>query len=116
MQSVSLPVISPRSRSSLLLALTAVLLLRSRLIDVPKEALLRLRSATYKTKLSPDELAQALQQVYVDEADGSKTILVPHRNNISKVRNIAIKIYTYSELLLGHPSIEYPESDIPIDN
>ncbi len=82
----SLPNVSLQSRRPLLLALTVVLLLRSRLINGPKEALLKLRSATYRRKLSPEEFSQALQQVYVNEADGSKTILVPHRNSISKVR------------------------------
>lgn len=67
------------------MALVAVLLLRSRLISAPKEALLRLRSAASQRRLSPEEFAQALQQVYISEADGSKTILVPHRNSISKV-------------------------------
>lgn len=85
MRTLSLPPITPQSRRPLLLALVVVLLLRSRLISAPKEALLRLRSAAYKSRLSPEELSEALQQVYITEPDGSKTILVPHRDSISKV-------------------------------
>jgi len=36
-------------------------------------------------KLSPEDLAKAVQQLYVDEPDGSRSLLVPFRGRVSKV-------------------------------
>lgn len=76
----------PKARSSVLVALFTLLLLRGRIADLPKAVLARLRSVAARPEVSQEELAQALQQVYIDEPDGSKTLLVPYKGRISKVR------------------------------
>ncbi len=70
----------------MLVALFTLLLLRGRIADLPKGVLARLRSVAARPDVSQEELAQALQQVYIDEPDGSKTLLVPYKGRISKVR------------------------------
>ena len=72
-------------RNPTLVLLATILILRSRLLSLPKETIEKLRTVTYKQKLSPDELSQALQQVYVNEPDGSKTLLVPYKESVSQV-------------------------------
>ncbi|KAI8969432.1 ABC transporter transmembrane region 2-domain-containing protein [Trametes punicea] len=77
--------LDPKARRSLLVALFTLLLLRGRIVNLPKRALAKLWNVTSRQEVSQEELAQALQQVYIDEPDGSKTLLVPHRGQISKV-------------------------------
>ncbi|OSD08136.1 hypothetical protein PYCCODRAFT_1449189 [Trametes coccinea BRFM310] len=77
--------LDPKARRSLLVALFTLLLLRGRIADLPQRALAKLRNVTSRPDISQEELAQALQQVYIDEPDGSKTLLVPHKGQISKV-------------------------------
>lgn len=60
-------------------------LLRSRLISIPKDLVERLRAVTSGTKLDAQELLSVLQQIYVTEEDGSKTLLVPYQDRVSKV-------------------------------
>ncbi|KAI0072098.1 hypothetical protein K474DRAFT_455580 [Panus rudis PR-1116 ss-1] len=78
---------NPRTRRPALLIFAIILVLRSRLISIPKESVQRLlqNARAYRQKLSPEELNEALQQVYVDGPDGSKTLLIPYRDNISRV-------------------------------
>ncbi|KAJ3813026.1 ABC transporter transmembrane region 2-domain-containing protein [Lentinula lateritia] len=45
----------------------------------------RLRDATAGKPLSAAELTEVLQQTYIKERDGSKTLLVPYRNRLAKV-------------------------------
>ncbi|KAJ7275087.1 ABC transporter transmembrane region 2-domain-containing protein [Mycena rebaudengoi] len=66
------------SRRPLIVILATFLLLRGRLVSIAK--LPQLRSK----KLTPEELADALQQIYVTEG-GVKTLLVPYRDRLSKV-------------------------------
>ncbi|KAF9465113.1 ABC transporter transmembrane region 2-domain-containing protein [Collybia nuda] len=73
------------SRKQLIVIVATALLLRSRLLSLPKEVLAKLSKVSGGKRLSPQELADALQQVYVTEKDGSKTVLVPYRDRISKV-------------------------------
>ena len=80
--------LSPKSRRSLLIAFFTLLLLRSRIAKIPSAALSKLKHVASRPDVTPEELAQALQQVYVDEPDGSKTLLVPYKGYISKVRDI----------------------------
>lgn len=69
------------------LALAAVLVLRSRLLELPQEVLAGVFERTArKHKLSPEELSETLQKLYVKEEDGRKMLLVPHREGVSKVR------------------------------
>ncbi|KAI0042342.1 hypothetical protein FA95DRAFT_1547661 [Auriscalpium vulgare] len=75
-----------RTRPPLFILLATILILRTRLISGPKDALAKLREyALQRHKLSPQELAQAMQQLYVDGPDGSKELLVPFRDNITKI-------------------------------
>lgn len=76
----------PARNPALVTLVASVLLLRSRLLDIPKEALAKLGSAKQKTTLDPQYLLSVLQQVYLKEDDGSKTLLVPYDEQIAKVR------------------------------
>ncbi|KAF9071860.1 ABC transporter transmembrane region 2-domain-containing protein [Rhodocollybia butyracea] len=62
-----------------------LLILRSRLVTLPKETLERLRDVTAGKRLSAAELTSILQQIYVKEGDGSKTLLVTYRNRLAKL-------------------------------
>lgn len=92
-----------QQRKPLLVAFTALLLLRSRLLEIPQEALARaLERRGLSSKLSKEELAQALQQLYVKEPDGSKTLLVPSPNGISKAsHNNVVLIKRFISLAPG---------------
>lgn len=77
----------PRSqRSALLLAALTLILLRKRLLHLPKEALRSVRSrARTRNGATQEDLNEALQQLYEITPDGGKVLLVPHRHQISKV-------------------------------
>ncbi|KAG5220727.1 ATP-binding cassette sub-family member [Salix suchowensis] len=75
----------PLSRSSAFTLLAAFLVLRSRILTIPKDALARLKKVAGVNQNAAQELAEALRQVYTKEADGSKTLFVPYRNRVSKV-------------------------------
>ncbi len=77
-----------RHRKSLIVSLVVILVLRSRLLKLPQDVIKKIVKGKSSHQLSPEELAQALQQVYVYENDGSKTLLVPYRDGVSKVRFI----------------------------
>ena len=77
--------LNPRTRRSLLVAAFTLLLLRSRVASIPKAALAKVKNVASRPEISQEELAQALQQVYVDEPDGTKTLFVPHKGSISQV-------------------------------
>ncbi|KAJ7039847.1 ABC transporter transmembrane region 2-domain-containing protein [Mycena alexandri] len=72
---------SPIARKHLIVLLATILLLRGRILSIP--ARIKLPQLREK-KLTPEELLDALQQVYVVE-DGVKTLLVPYRDRLSKV-------------------------------
>lgn len=78
----------PRAqRSAVALSVVVLLVLRARLLQLPREVITNiLDRASSKEKISGDEVARALQQVYVKERDGSRTVLVPHSRGVSKVR------------------------------
>lgn len=96
--------LNPKTRRSLLVAAFTLLLLRTRIADIPKAAFSKLKKVSIRQEVTQEELAQALQQVYVDELDGSKTLLVPYKGYISKVRNIAPISTSFVELLGRSPS------------
>jgi ATP-binding cassette, subfamily D (ALD), peroxisomal long-chain fatty acid import protein len=73
------------SKPHLLVLVSLLLLLRHRVITGPREIVHKLRQVSFKKNLSPSELAQALQQLYVQEPGGTRQLLVPFRNSISKV-------------------------------
>ncbi|KAG8928990.1 hypothetical protein FRC00_001567, partial [Tulasnella sp. 408] len=71
----------PDTRSKSFLVLIATLLvLRSRLL--PTRLLQTLEG---RHRLSPKELEEAQQQLYYDQPDGSKRLLVPHQGNVKEV-------------------------------
>ncbi|KAJ7660063.1 ABC transporter transmembrane region 2-domain-containing protein [Mycena rosella] len=71
----------PLSEKPLICLVATILLLRGRILSIPAQIKLpQLRGK----RLSPEELVNALQQVYVVE-DGVKTLLVPYRDRVSKV-------------------------------
>ncbi|KII91168.1 hypothetical protein PLICRDRAFT_37870 [Plicaturopsis crispa FD-325 SS-3] len=76
----------PSSRTPLIVLLASLLLLRGRIADFPQALVSKLTHVARKRNLTPQELAEALQQVYVKGEDGSKTLLVPYRDKyISKI-------------------------------
>lgn len=74
------------SKPHVLVLVSILLLLRGRVITGPTDLLRNLSQVRFSKDLSPSELTEALQQLYVEEPDGTKQLLVPFRNSISKVR------------------------------
>ncbi|KAI0317948.1 ABC transporter transmembrane region 2-domain-containing protein [Amylostereum chailletii] len=68
-----------------LVALAVLLLLRSRLLSTPRDVLKKLGAPGFRETLTKEELQKALQQVYRENEDGSRTLLVPYRTKISEV-------------------------------
>ncbi|KAF9003251.1 ABC transporter transmembrane region 2-domain-containing protein [Cyathus striatus] len=78
--------LSPTRKHALVLFAFTVLLLRERALDIP--ALLRraLKGKSRGSKtLNKDELNKVLQEVYEEEEDGSRVLLVPYRDRVVKV-------------------------------
>lgn len=67
-------------RTQVLVLLASLLLLRSSIISLPGYLISKLRYAARGKRLTTEELLQTLQQVYVKEKDGSKTLLVPYKD------------------------------------
>jgi len=72
--------------NSKLILLSLLILLRSRIITGPRDLFRTLSRVGFSKDLSPSELSHALQQLYVEEPDGTRQLLVPFRDSISKVR------------------------------
>jgi hypothetical protein len=72
------------SKSNLVL-LSLLILLRGRIISGPRDLFRTLRRVGLNKELSTSELSHALEQLYVEEPDGTKQLLVPFRDSISKV-------------------------------
>ena len=72
--------------NSKLVLLSLLILLRSRIITGPRDLFRTLSRVGLRKDLSPLELSRALQQLYVEEPDGTRQLLVPFRDSISKVR------------------------------
>lgn len=73
-----------QARIPALIAVAIILIVRGQILDLSKRALSR-RPQLQAPKATPEELQEAIKQLYVDEEDGSKTILVPFRDRVSKV-------------------------------
>ena len=71
--------------NSKLILLSLIILLRSRIITGPRDLFRTLSRVGVSKHLSPSELSQVLQQLYVEEPDGTRKLLVPFRDSISKV-------------------------------
>ena len=123
-----LPLPPNLSKRPVVLVFLVLLLLRSRALSLPKDAIASLRRGkSYLTnfqrrrKLTKEELAKVLQQVYIDEPDGSQTLLVPYRERVVKVRDVIRTnlstsrrlpiLLNLTRYLLGSRS---PNSQIPI--
>lgn len=73
-------------RRPIVVALATLLILRSRMLELPDELISKLFSSAASGKqTSPEELARAVQQLYLKQPDGTKTLLVPYQGGISKV-------------------------------
>lgn len=68
-----------RHRVPLVVVLATLVLLRNRAFKRKKD------HSMHADRLSPEDLAKAVQQLYVDEPDGSRSLLVPFRGRVSKV-------------------------------
>ncbi|CCM00773.1 uncharacterized protein FIBRA_02815 [Fibroporia radiculosa] len=79
------PNASWRTRRGVLLLLVSFVLLRSRIITSPKEALARLKAVASRPRVSQEELVRALQQLYIKEPDGTQTLLIPREDGISMI-------------------------------
>ncbi|KAI0031943.1 ABC transporter transmembrane region 2-domain-containing protein, partial [Vararia minispora EC-137] len=74
-------------RTSLIVFVAAVLLARERLLTGPIHLIRSLRESTGfgHSAVSEEELQKALQEVYRENKDGSRTLLVPDRGRVSEV-------------------------------
>ena len=75
----------PPSKLNVIVPLSLFFLLRSRIITGPRDLIRALSRVGLSKQSSPSELAQALQQLYVEDSDGTRKLLVPFRQSISKV-------------------------------
>jgi len=114
-----LPVPPSLTKRPVVLAFFVLILLRSRTLSLSKVAIATLREGTQylstfrrKRKLTKEELARVLQQVYIDEPDGSQSLLVPYRERVVKVRDVVNHdFHPRSHDLLGPCSYN---SEIPV--
>lgn len=72
------------NRTQITFLLASIILLRSKLVSIPEEILSKLNIVSKGKRLTPDELSDVLQQLYIKEPDGTKTLLVPYRDTVSK--------------------------------
>jgi ATP-binding cassette, subfamily D (ALD), peroxisomal long-chain fatty acid import protein len=77
----------PRSqRRAVILAAFSALVLRSRLLQLPQEIIaVIINVGSTNRRVSKEEVDQAVQQLYEKRIDGSKVLLVPHGQGISRV-------------------------------
>ena len=80
--------LDPRQRRSLLTLLFAVLLLRSRLVTGPRDVFIALKKVAGIQKPTSEELEQARQQLYRENPDGTKSLLITYRDRISEVSSV----------------------------
>ena len=70
----------------ILVLLASILLLRSAFVSGPKFLLNKLNAVAHGEPLTPQELSQALQQIFVKGEHGTNVLLVPYKDAyISKV-------------------------------
>ncbi|KAI9459179.1 ABC transporter transmembrane region 2-domain-containing protein [Lactarius psammicola] len=79
------PKLFSSTKPHILVLASLALLLRTRIISGPRDLIHKLSHVGFSTELSPSELNHALQQLYVEGSDGTRELLVPFRNSISKV-------------------------------
>ena len=94
----------PATRHSLAIVLITFLFLRSRIARVSRHALTRLAERARGGKaLTPSEITKATQQVYLNDSDGGKTLLVLYRDRLFKVSTYILHI---------RRSVQPPSSDV----
>ncbi|KAK2464650.1 hypothetical protein APHAL10511_003343 [Amanita phalloides] len=77
----------PLAQRSFLVLVAVFLLLRSRITHVPRALWSRLaEQARGGNTLTAEEITNATQQVYLNDPDGGKTLLVLYRDRLSKVK------------------------------
>ncbi|KAN0136860.1 ABC transporter transmembrane region 2 domain containing protein [Lactarius tabidus] len=79
------PKLLSSKKPHILVIVSLALLLRTRIITGPRDLVHKLRHVGSSSELGPSELNQALQQLYVERPDGTRQLLVPSNNGISKV-------------------------------
>ena len=84
------PKLLDSTKPHILLLVSLAFLLRTRIVSGPRDLIHKLTNVGVSTELSPSELNQALQQLYVDGSDGTRQLLVPFNNSISKARLIIL--------------------------
>lgn len=109
------------AKRPIILAFLILILLRSRTLSISKDVVTSLqqkaKSLTLKrkSKLTKDELAKMLQQVYIDEEDGSQTLLVPYRERVVKVRGMFRVFLIAHHIILQVPIHPTPKSQFAAD-
>ncbi len=93
------PKLFSSTKPHILVLVSLALLLRTRIVAGPRDLVHKLSHVGFSTELSPSELNQALQQLYIEGSDGTRQLLVPFRNSISKVR-----LPTFSIISFAHSS------------
>lgn len=106
----------PNRRTALLL-LATLLVLRSKLLKLPnlassKNILLK----AYSHRPTKEETEQAQQQLYFDEADGSKTLLIPTQSRVSKVCIVPVFVHPAAHPPLLTPRFASPEDAYNLSN
>lgn len=85
--------LNSKQKRSLLVLLFTVLLFRSRLITGPRDVLNALKKAAGIQHTTPEELEQAMQELYRKNPDGTKNLLITYRDRISEVRTTQLGNY-----------------------
>jgi hypothetical protein len=70
--------------------LVSVLLLRSRILRAPQDAVKTLKKVATSRHASPEEVEQALRTGYIEDKDGGRTLLVPQGGRVAKVSGIGL--------------------------
>jgi hypothetical protein len=80
-----MPTTFTHERAAALLAVSA-LLLRSRIVGAPRDALTK----RPRTDATAEEVEQALRTGYLEQPDGSRVLLIPQSGRVAKVRTASI--------------------------
>ena len=96
------PKLFSSTKPHVLVLVSLALLLRTRIITGPRDIVHKLRHVGFNTELSPTDFNQALQQLYVEQPDGTRQLLVPSNNNISKARLVKFQLFFHLLLTRSH--------------
>ncbi|KAI0305321.1 ABC transporter transmembrane region 2-domain-containing protein [Multifurca ochricompacta] len=110
------PILFNSSKPHVLVLLSLVLLLRSRIITGPRDLLHKLSKVGFRKDLSPSELAQALQKLYVEGPDGTKQVLVPFRDTSQRFPYFHVPIHPISDALFSSHKPHFPPFPLSAQN